>query len=148
MSANIHSLLSLIYIIVNEVAFTTFNVLCYHTYVVGNGLLVVHNECHHTVSNKGKKGNEIGNRIKDKFPEANLNDRWNKVEIPQHKGRHTKKYHNTIDKCVESALNKTDDFGEFTKEMEKLGNLVKDNYECLRRNGGAACDKILELFIK
>ena len=83
MSANIHSLLlSLIYIIVNEVAFTTFNILCYHTYVVGNGLLVVHNECHHTVSNKGKKGNEIGNKIKDKFPQANLNDRWNKVEIP------------------------------------------------------------------
>ena len=53
-----------------------------------------------------------------------------------------------IDKCVKSALDKTDDFGEFTKEMEKLGNLVKDNYECLRRNGEKACDAILELFIK
>ena len=53
-----------------------------------------------------------------------------------------------IDKCVESALDKTDDFGKFTKEMEKLGNLVKDNYECLRKNGEKACDAILELFIK
>ena len=26
----------------NKSAFTTFNILCYHTYVVGNGLLVVY----------------------------------------------------------------------------------------------------------
>ena len=41
-NTNTHSLLSLIYIIVNEVAFTTFNILCYHTYVISSSLLVVY----------------------------------------------------------------------------------------------------------
>ncbi|MDY2889244.1 MAG: RHS repeat-associated core domain-containing protein [Candidatus Caccosoma sp.] len=131
-----------------EINVYNLNVLCYHTYVVGNGLLVVHNECHHTVSNKGKKGNEIGNKIKDKFPEANLNDRWNKVEIPQHKGRHTDDYHKMIDKCVDKILDKTDDFEEFTQNMKKLGDWVKDNYKCLGKEGKDICEKVIGILIK
>jgi len=46
---------------------TTYNfeVVDNHNYYVSEECILVHNECHHTISNKGKRGEKIAEDISD-----------------------------------------------------------------------------------
>ena len=122
------------------------NVLGYHTYIVGNDLFVVHNECHHTVSNKGSRGKEITEKITAQIDDIDVNADWNLVDIPSHKGRHTNAYHDMVEKVVDDIFNQgVTSPEEFKYKMSFFKKLVKELPDCLTKNGAGTCDKILQL---
>ena len=122
------------------------NVLGYHTYIIGKVLFVVHNECHHTVSNKGSRGQEITKKITDQIGDIDVNADWNLVDIPSHRGRHTNAYHDMVEKVVDDIFNQgVTSPEEFKYKMSFFKKLVKELPDCLTKNGAGTCDKILQL---
>ena len=119
-----------------------------HNYYVSDSCVLVHNECHHIISNKGKRGNEIAEKVRKKYKSVDLNDKRNLVEILDHKGRHTNAYHNMINDVVDYLTDKIDDINEFYNEFIRLGVLIQDNNDCLKRNHQKICDSIYKKFMR
>ena len=120
-----------------------------HNYYVGEECVLVHNECHHIISNKGKRGKKIAGYVKNKYPNdpLKLNESWNKVNIKFHHGRHTNAYHDMIEDIVSQLAESGIDFKTFTGKIEELGKIVKKYYGCLQKNGADAIKKVYENFI-
>ena len=117
-----------------------------HNYYVSEECILVHNECHHIISNKGKKGDEIADLARMKYgnKNINLNKPWNTKNILNHKGRHTNAYHAMVKKVTQNAINKYDDVNDFYNEIIKLGNLIEKYDGCLSKGGENICDAILK----
>ena len=110
---------------------------------------MVHNECHHIISNKGKRGKKIADYVKNKYPNdlLKLNESWNKVNIKFHHGRHTNTYHDMIEDIVSQLAESGIDFRTFTGKIEELGKVVEKYYSYLQKNGADAIKKVYENFI-
>ena len=82
-----------------------FEVEDFHTYFVGDGLLLVHNLCttqkHHIMTNKNKKYTPQFNDIVQKYG-LKPNQSWNIRTVSNHVGRHTNRYHDFILQRVKS----------------------------------------------
>ena len=107
-----------------------------HNYYVSEECILVHNECHHIISNKGKKGDEIAEIARMKYGTVNLNDSRNIVNILSHKGRHTNAYHKMVKDAVEDIIVRVDDLDGFYNEYDG----------CLRKGGANDIKDILKIF--
>ena len=107
-----------------------------HNYYVSEECILVHNECHHIISNKGKKGDEIAEIARMKYGTVNLNDSRNIVNILSHKGRHTNAYHKMVKDAVEDIIVRVDDLDGFYNEYDG----------CLRKGGANDRKDILKIF--
>lgn len=117
-----------------------------HTYFVGEAGLLVHNECHHIVSNKGKKGKSTIKRIKETYPDFDANNPSNTVMIDQHKGRHADDYHTMVSNVTDKFISESDDLAAFYEKLEGLGKNVKENYLSLGKGGKSSVNDILEIY--
>lgn len=90
------------------------------------------NQIHHVATDKSKKFTPEFKKITDKY-NLNLDDDWNKVELP-HKGRHPNNYHDFIldsTKTLDKAANGATDM--FLKGFNKIKEQVKNTPEMLRK---------------
>lgn len=118
-----------------------------HNYYVGEECVLVHNECHHIISNKGKKGDDIKSLITEKFGDIDLNEEFNLVHIKEHRGRHTNDYHDMVKKVVKNTVDKTNDIDVVKNTIKKLGKEIYDSPDCLKKGGSDLCEQIKNKFI-
>ena len=78
----------------------------------------MHNECHHIISIKGKKGDEIAEIVRMKYGTVYLNDSRNIVNISSHKGRHTNAYHKMVKDAVKGIIVIVDDIKNILKILK------------------------------
>jgi len=53
-----------------------------------------------------------------------------------------------VESASKTIMSKYDDVSDFYKELEKLGELIDENKDCLRKGGENICDEILKRFKK
>ena len=118
-----------------------------HNYYVSEECVLVHNECHHVISNKGKKGEAIAEKVRKKYGSVDLNEKRNLVYIHSHKGRHTNAYHKMVEDAVDDIITRIDDIDDFYNEIERLGQLIRENAGCLNKKGKNLCNDVKDIFL-
>ena len=100
-----------------------------HTYYVSDIGVLVHNGCtqgHHVISPKNSTYTPKFKKITDRFG-LDLNDGWNIIDLPDHIGRHTNKYHEFILESITDIANNSANANDFLRGFQKIVDALWSN---------------------
>lgn len=69
------------------------------------------------------------------------------VDIHDQKGRHTNAYHKMVEDAVDNIITRIDDIDDFYNEIERLGQLIRENEGCLNKKGKNLCNDVKNTFL-